>query len=1221
MGKAKILVVEDEAIIARDLLHQLKELGYEPLAHTGYGEEALRLAEQLHPDLALMDMQLAGPMDGISTAKRLREQFSIPVVFLTAFAGEKSINLAKQAEPFGYVLKPFEPRELQTAIEIALYRYQAETRLQNQQEAMKAILDTAMDGYCLTDLDGHFIEVNDAYSRMTGFTKDELLRMSVYDLESDQSKEEILKNSRRIREHGAEYFEGMHQCRDGKILHVELSANYLPVSGGRIFSFIRDITERKRIEEERLITLQLLELLNGSNNLHDLMQSATLLLRDWSGCEAVGIRLRQKHDYPYFVTRGFPPEFVAAENNLCVLDASGGALLDSSGNPVLDCMCGNVLCGRFDPALPFFTQYGSFWSNSTTILLATTTEADRKARTRNRCNGEGYESVALIPLRVGSVTYGLIQLNDHRCDRFSPEKLSLLERLAGSLALAVAHRIAQEDVRKSESKFRTIANYTIDWESWMGTDRRLKWVNPAVVKATGYTINECLAMADYPLPIVSSEDREGVAEKVLAAKAGGRIDNFEFRIRRKDGSMRWGMLSGQPIYDEEGQSLGYRTSVRDITDRKDAEERLITSEAELMAIYENVPIFMCLLDEDRRMVRINSAGEKFAGTTESELLGRRGGEILGCLHATDDARGCGFGPTCGQCQLRMSVQKTIETGESGYVPEAEVGKTCDGKVSTVWLTCSTARLNIKGQTRVLLCIEDVSERRLSTKRVEEQAALLDVSNDCILVCDLDGRVQYMNRSAEELTGRNIAEAREEGIERILSPRLPERFAEAFQEAVDQGVWNGELLAQDRLGKQTISDCRWALVRDPQGAPRSVLMVNSDVTTRKQLEAQYLRAQRLESLGVLASGIAHDLNNVLSPLLMGGSILESTLKDKDSHVILNAMMDAARRGADTVKQLLTFARGSEGKKAPVQPRHLLQEVGRLLQQTLPKNIQLYTDYVATPHRLMADPTQLHQVLMNLCVNARDAMPEGGVLAITAENATMDESSREIHPKAVPGDYVLFKVTDTGSGIAPEILDRIFDPFFTTKPQGKGTGLGLATTLGIVESHGGFILVDNQPESGAVFRIYLPAMPDGIETQKESPDQAILQGHGEQILIVDDEQAIRTLVRDVLLRHGYQALTAGSVPEALELFRIHRDTIRVVLTDMMMPFVDGRDLVIHLRALNPSLKIIAFSGLATDSIQEEVLALGANAFLHKPVEVNRLMSVLHDLLETEVIDQDR
>jgi PAS domain S-box-containing protein len=1221
MGKAKILVVEDEAIIARDLVHQLKELGYEPVAYTAYGEEALRLAEQLQPDLALMDMQLAGSMDGVSTAKKLRERFSIPVVFLTAYAGEKSINLAKQAEPFGYVLKPFEPRELQTAIEIALYRYQAETRLQNQQEAMKAILNTTMDGYCLTDMDGHFLEVNDAYSRMTGYSKEELLQMSVYDMESGQSKEEILENARRIRDQGAEYFEGTHRCRDGRTVPVELSANYLPIAGGRIFSFLRDITERKRIEEERLVTLQLLELINGSNNLHGLMQSATLLLRDWSGCEAVGIRLRQKDDYPYFETRGFPPEFVAAENYLCMLDPNGVALRNSDGNPLLECMCGNILCGRFDPAQPFFTQYGSFWSNSTTMLLATTTDADRKARTRNRCNGEGYESVALIPLRVGSVTYGLVQVNDHCRDRFSPENLSLLERLASSLALAVAHRLAQEDVRKSESRFRTIADYTIDWESWMGTNGRLQWVNPAVEKTTGYTANECLAMADYPLPIASKEDREEIAEKVIAAKAGGRIDNFEFRILRKDGSIRWGMLSGQPIYNETGQSLGYRSSVRDITDRKDAEDRLITSEAELMAIYENVPILMCLLDEDRRVVRINTAGAQFAGVPESELLGRRGGEILGCLHATDDVRGCGFGPTCDRCQMRMAVQKTIDTGERCSVTEVEVAQARNGKMSTAWLNGSTARLDIKGQTRVLLCIEDVSERRLSTKRVEEQAALLDVSSDCILVCDLDGRVQYMNRSAEELTGRTLAEARQEGTERILNPRAPDKFVEAFQEAIAQGVWNGELLVQDRLGKQVISDCRWALVRDPQGAPRSVLMVNSDVTARKQLEAQYLRAQRLESLGVLASGIAHDLNNVLSPLLMGGSILESSLKDKDSRAILKTMTDAARRGADTVKQLLTFARGSEGKKVPVRPRHLLQEVGRLLQQTLPKNIQVYTDFVATPHRLMADPTQLHQVLMNLCVNARDAMPDGGVLSITAENTTMDESSRNIHPKAAPGDYVLFKVADTGSGIAPEAIDRIFDPFFTTKPQGKGTGLGLATTLGIVEGHGGFILVDNQPDSGTVFRIYLPAMPQAIETETESTEQAFLQGQGEHILIVDDEQGIRSLVHDVLIRNGYQALVAGSVPEALELFRIHRNTIRVVLTDMMMPFVDGRDLVIHLRTLNPSLKIIAFSGLATDSIQKEVMALGANAFLHKPVETNRLLSVLHELLETEANDQDR
>jgi two-component system, cell cycle sensor histidine kinase and response regulator CckA len=244
-----------------------------------------------------------------------------------------------------------------------------------------------------------------------------------------------------------------------------------------------------------------------------------------------------------------------------------------------------------------------------------------------------------------------------------------------------------------------------------------------------------------------------------------------------------------------------------------------------------------------------------------------------------------------------------------------------------------------------------------------------------------------------------------------------------------------------------------------------------------------------------------------------------------------------------------------------------------------------------------------------------MPDGGVLSITIENVTLEDESRHLHPKAVPGAYIVFKVSDTGSGIPPGLLDRIFDPFFTTKPQGKGTGLGLATVLGIVENHGGFVLVDSQPGTGTVFSVYLPALPYGKENDQEASKLVTLQGHGEQILIVDDERGIRQLIHGVLERHGYRALMAGSVPEALELYRMHGHSIRIVLTDMMMPFVDGRDLIAQLRAMNPFLKIIAFSGLATDSARDEVLAMGANAFLTKPVESVQLISALHELLELE------
>jgi two-component system, cell cycle sensor histidine kinase and response regulator CckA len=1088
MSKTKILIVEDEAIVARDLSMHLKELGYDPIACTPNGEEALSLAGRLHPDLVLMDIQLTGALDGISTAQKLREQFSLPVVFLTAFSGDAIIGRAKQAESFGYIIKPFESRELKTAIEIALYRYKAEKEIQEQRESMSMILRTAPDGFILTDLNGQFLDVNDAYCRMVGYSKEELLGSSLSSIEADESESDIHERGRKLTQQGVRTLERRHRCRDGSLVHLELSANYLPVSGGRIFCFLRDITERKRVEAERLLALRLLEIINSSLTLHELMQAVTLLIRDWSGCEAVGIRLRQDEDFPYFETRGFPDDFVKLENQLCLYGPDGQMVCDGNGNPVLECMCGNILCGRFDPSKPFFTPHGSFWTNATTELLATTSDADRQARTRNRCNGEGYETVALIPLRVGETTYGLLQLNDKRPGQLSLERIALLEQLGDNLALAVAHRIAMGDVIISEKKFRSYMENAPVGIAVVDQSGRYREVNPSMSELLGYSSRELLELSVSDMGVSTSIPQAQPSFDIL--KERGK-HSTELQLKKKDGTKIWIFLHAVRISDS--LFLGFHI---DITARKQTEQRLILNEAELVSIYDNVPTMMCLLDEKGRVVRLNRAAVHFAGRPDSELLNHGCGEIFCCIHAEDNPCGCGFGLHCQECPLNQAILNSIQKGERSAFVEVERSKKLQEQVRKIWISGSTVRLNVQGYVRILLCVEDI-------------------------------------------------------------------------------------------------------------------------TSRKQLESQYLRAQRLESLGFLASGIAHDLNNVLSPILMGGSVLESVLTDEENQSILRSMMDAVRRGSDTVNQLLTFAQGGKGEPILVQPRHLLKEIGRLLKQTLPKNIQYYSDFGPNLSNIHVNPSQLHQVLMNLSVNARDAMPDGGVLTIAVEGRTLGDDAPLLHPKAVRGEYLIFKVSDTGDGIPPEVIDRIFDPFFTTKPQGQGTGLGLATVLGIVQGHGGFVLVDSQLGKGTAFSVYLPAAPDTIDDPTAVQESADLLGQGELILVVDDESGIRKLLQSILERRGYRVVAAESVMEAMELYRKHQEEIRVVLTDLMMPFVDGNAFIVQLRALNPFLKIIAMSGLATHSQKDKILVKGANAFLRKPLEVEKLISVLEDLLYSERI----
>jgi PAS domain S-box-containing protein len=389
-----------------------------------------------------------------------------------------------------------------------------------------------------------------------------------------------------------------------------------------------------------------------------------------------------------------------------------------------------------------------------------------------------------------------------------------------------------------------------------------------------------------------------------------------------------------------------------------------------------------------------------------------------------------------------------------------------------------------------------------------------------------------------------------------------------------------------------------------------LVIASDVTEKKRIEAGLLRSQRLESLGTLASGIAHDLNNILSPLSISTFLLRPKISDPSGQQTLDMMEEVVERGSQLVKQVLSFARGAEGERVPLNPKQMLGEVVGILKETFPKSIRIRYNGTGTSGTILADPTQLHQVVMNLCVNARDAMPEGGELEISFENAQFDSHYAQLLPDAKPGRYVMILVRDTGTGIPPQVIDKIFDPFFTTKE--RGTGLGLSTSLGIVRSHGGFINIYSEPGTGTLCKVYLPALDNGVaaverEVQSEPPP-----GKGELILLVDDEEPIRRITRGLLEASNYRVITASDGSEACVLYRENQAEISAVLTDMMMPVMDGAAAIRELRRLNPRLPIIASSGLAEAGKEQQARSLGAGEFLSKPYTAPRLLWALHELL---------
>lgn len=519
-------------------------------------------------------------------------------------------------------------------------------------------------------------------------------------------------------------------------------------------------------------------------------------------------------------------------------------------------------------------------------------------------------------------------------------------------------------------------------------------------------------------------------------------------------------------------------------------------------------------------------------------------------------------------------------------------------------------------SRIIEAYKSDRQRHQVEEKNREQAALLDIANDAIMVRGLDNQLLFWNRGAERLYGWTQAEALERDADELLYRESLAKPTQITNIVRNKGEWQGELNQITKAGNKLVVESRWTLVKDDAGNPQSYLVVNTDITEQKQLQEQFLRAQRLESLGTLAGGIAHDLNNILAPILGFSRLLPLKLPDVDEQTkgFFQIMETNARRGAALVQQILTFSRGLEGDRGIVQIRHLIAEIGQIIRETFPKTIELE---INTPRNLVtvnADVNQLHQVLMNLAVNARDAMPDGGKLTITAENFTVDADYARLHLDAKEGSYLLITVTDTGVGIPVEIIDRIFEPFFTTKEIGRGTGLGLSTAIGIVKSHDGFVEVVSYQETnkGTKFQVFLPACEAEASVIEEN--EAIPQGNGELILVVDDETAILEVTKATLETYNYRVLTAGNGIEAIAVYAQNQQAINLVIMDIMMPSMDGKTAILTLKQINPEIKIIAVSGLIDRQEIIDELDDNVTTFMNKPCTNDDLLRIISEVIHS-------
>lgn len=628
--------------------------------------------------------------------------------------------------------------------------------------------------------------------------------------------------------------------------------------------------------------------------------------------------------------------------------------------------------------------------------------------------------------------------------------------------------------------------------------------------------------------------------------------------------------------------------------RRHAEESMRQSQEQFQQIAENIDDFIVLLDPQEHCLYANPTFRRLLGKGEHQL----GFNILEDVHPDDRRRFRHFLVQATDPNSTRDIEYRV------LLPNNAV-RYFEARVSFPSYTRNNCPI-------ILLAGRDVTERKEAEELLRERASLLEKARDAICVMDLQFKITHWNASAERIFGYTTEAAAGCSLRELLFRRDTGRFDTVFALTLAQGEWQGEFRLAREDGRELVVESSWTLVTDDEGKAQSILCIVTDVTNRKQLEQELQRGQRIESLGMLAGGIAHDLNNILSPILMSIGLLRHLTKGAESKTVLDTLESSATHGSELVRQILLFARGSEGQRTEVQMGEFLDGLKGFLRAALRRGIDLSVDYDGGVWPISADATQLKQVLLNLCVNARDAMPNGGGVHITATNIIVHPGAQHgFHGEIAAGPYVRLSVTDTGTGIPPEILEKIFDPFFTTKELGKGTGLGLSTIAGIVQSHGGAIQIESTPGQGTTFHICLPAMLTPEQRTGDTSPASLPEGNGELILVIDDDGGIRLVTEKILASYGYEVVTAKDGKSGLAEFHRQRDRIQLVICDQMMPGMSGSVVLTQIRQEAPAVKLIAMSGLV-----EELKIAGAKddiTILQKPVQMETLLRAVRHALD--------
>ena len=1090
------------------------------------------------------------------------------------------------------------------------------------------LYDLAPVGYVTVNEPGLILEANLTAATLLGVVRGRMVRQPISRFILKEDQDIYYLHRKQLFATGTPQACELRMVKgDGVAFWASLTATIAHDSGGEPVCRIvlSDIGARKsqEDEQEQEQTARLIVLVNTPGDFRQRMSDLTACLHGWSGCEAVGIRLRDGDDYPYYQTCGFPPRFVELENHLCVHDPDGSVQRDNTGNPVLECMCGNILCGRFDPTKPFFTVHGSFWSNNTTAPLASTTDADRQARTRNRCNGEGYESVALIPLRTANQVFGLLQFNDRRVDRFTPDLIAHFERMADSLAIALSRRHAEELLRDSEEHYRSLFENMLNgfaycrvlFEQGRLQDFIYLKVNTAFETLTGLR-NVVGKKVSQVIPGIRETDTE-LFEIYGRVALTGKPERFE---RYVEALKTWFWIS---VYSPAREHFVAVFDV--ITERKRAEEALRNSERLQRTILDNIPDPALMKDIGGRLVAVNEAWCRFTGRPRETACGRFNQEVF---------------PPEAAAQFQEQDRAVVESRQLRHCEETLPD--VHGEVHS-FETFRAPVVDPAGNvSRIIGIARDITKRKQAEAARRESEAELDTIFEnapvAMLLVNGGGTVTKANRAANALAGRDSAEMT--GKRGGDALRCVRSFNDAggcgLGPACESCIMRRTVMHTFETGKThaqvetTLTVVRGDATHEvsliisttmlTMGDEPMVLLCAEDVTERKRLEAQLLEVRKMEAIGRLAGGIAHDFRNQLTVVKGYGEMLlrMSLIKDGKDNLV-EEILNAAERGAQLTGQLLAFSRKDLLQPSVVNLGTVVAALAGPMGRLVGEDIVIST--TGGDPDLMVDlaAEQFEHAMMNLAANARDAMPRGGALTIDTAAIEVDERAAALLPDAKAGQYVRVSVRDSGAGMDPATQARLFEPFFTTKGQGKGTGLGLPMVYGFVRQSGGFITVESTPGKGTAFLLHFPrvsaaaTMEAPAAPEVESLPRSDAPRGTETVLVVEDEAPIRWLVTHCLREAGYTVIETGDARQAMDAADKAGARIDMLITDVVMPGMGGVELAVHVRGRRPEIPVLFVSGYGDDVLSRRGVDLKRAELLVKPFQHAQLAAMVRRMLD--------